>query len=76
MATTQDLICKVTLYKGNAKIITFDLNFLVLHGICDFVDRYFLSVDQNFYTNAEISHNGKVFLHKSLATSDTWLLQR
>lgn len=72
MATTQDLIFKVTLYKDNAKIITFDLNFLVLHGICDIVDRYFLSVNQNFYTNAEISHNGKVVLRKSFGTGNTW----
>jgi hypothetical protein len=73
MATTKDLIFNVTLYKDNAKIIAFDLNYLVLHGVCDIVDRYFLSVNQNFYTDAKISHKGKVVLHKSLATGNTWL---
>jgi hypothetical protein len=72
MATTQDLVFKVTLYKDNAKIITFDLNYLVLHGFFEIVDRYFLSAKQNFYTDVEVSHKGKVVLRKSLATSDTW----
>jgi hypothetical protein len=72
MATTQDVIFTVTLYKGTAKIIAFDLSFLVLHGICDIIDRYFLSINQNFYTGAEISHNGKVVLRKSLTAGNTW----
>jgi hypothetical protein len=72
MATTQDLIFTVTLYKNDAKIIKFDLNYLIPHGVCGIIDRYFLPEDQNFYTSVEISHKGNVVLRKSLVNNTEW----
>ena len=70
MANVNDLNFTVTLFSGAAKIRTFTLNYLLPHTY-QVIEDYFLADGQEFYTDVEIVHAGKVVLRKSLVGNNS-----